>query len=256
MITRTFDRRVPTDWKHVEKYPIRPKLTAPTPATLVIEKILNVPRQYRDDYDQGNVGACVGFSQSWMMSILNRKLYSAMWLYNQAQLVDEWAETPPEEGTSLRAAFDVLRTKGHRRIYAQHERPEALKEGIVENRWATTVDEVRAAIAMGIPVNLGIWWYTQFFSPEQRPRLEDAGRERSAVAKTVRRYDYWIGVGDWGWQEGGHAITVVGASDRRQAFALCNTWGETYPFIVWLPYVSFERLMREDGEAGIVTDRV
>lgn len=253
MLERKFDRRVPTDWKHVEKYPLRAALKIGPSGIIALEKVLDAPRQYRDDYDQGWIGACVGFSQSWMMSILNRKLYSAIWLYDQAQLIDEWADTPPEEGTSLRAGFDVLRTKGHRRVYAQHERPEALKEGILENRWATTVDEVRAAIASGIPVNLGIWWYDAFFSPEQRPRLDDNGKEITQFG--VKRWDYWIGVNNWGSMAGGHAITCIGASDRRQAFALCNTWGETYPYIVWLPYVSFERLMKEDGEAGIVTDR-
>ena len=138
MIERKFDRRVPTDWKHVEKYPIRLKATTPPP--LVVEKILNIPRQYRIAYDQGNVGACVGFSQSWMMSILNRKKYDAMWLYDQAQLIDEWPETPPEEGTSLRAGFDVLRLKGHVRVYNDQDKPVDIKQGIFSNHWATTVD--------------------------------------------------------------------------------------------------------------------
>jgi hypothetical protein len=250
MITRPLDRRIPTDWRHMERW----RASATLPETVAqVELILDVPRQYRDAYDQGAEGACVGFSQSWLTSINNRKLYDARWLYHEAQAIDEWPETPPEEGTSLRAGFDVLRTKGHRRVYAGQTRPVELEQGISANRWAATADEVRTAIAQHMPVNFGINWYQQFSSPEQRPRLDDNGRE--LIEFGFRRYDWWIGVNSWGRISGGHAITCVGASDRRQAFALCNTWGETYPFLVWLPYVSFERLLGQQGEAGIVSDR-
>lgn len=235
------DRRVPTDWRHVSRHRMRA-----TPAPVTVETILNIPRQYRDEYDQGQEGACVGFSQSWMMSILNRKLYVARRLYQEAQLVDEWDDTPPAEGTSLRAGFDVLRTQGHWRFWAGQERPVEADEGIASNEWATTVDEIRAAIAAGIPVNLGINWYQEFGSPVEFPR---EGRGSS-------RKEYYIGTRQhWGAVLGGHAITCVGASDKRQALALCNTWGMSYQFIVWLPYAAMTRLFSEEGEAGVVADR-
>lgn len=246
------DRRIPTDWKHVDKYPMRAALPLEAPA-LPPSVMLNVPRSMREVYDQGREGACVGFSQSWMMSILNRVRYGAGWLYREAQLIDEWTDTPPAEGTSLRAGFDILRQRGHRQLRGQRLRPEDLEHGIAANRWATTVDEVRAALASGVPVNLGINWYRQFSNPQQSTRLDDHGQPITEFG--IQRYDYFIGVGQWGQVDGGHAITVVGYDDNREAFALCNTWGFAYPFIVWLPYRSFERLMNEYGEAGIVTDR-
>lgn len=252
---QVLDRRIPTDFKHVEKYALRRMANVETalPIPDVIERILDVPRTMREVYDQGREGACVGFSQSWMMSILNRIRYSAIWLYREAQLIDEWTDTPPAEGTSLRAGFDILRTRGHRQLRGQVVKPEDLAHGISANRWATTVDEVRAAIAAGIPVNFGINWYRQFSNPQQAPRLDDQGKPIKEFG--IARYDWYIGVGQWGPVDGGHAITCVGASDIRQAFALCNTWGFSYPFIVWLPYRAFDRLMSEQGEAGIVTDR-
>ena len=66
-------------------------------------------------YDQGKEGACVGFACSRMMSLLNRRRYEAPWLYREAQRVDDW---PGEDysGTSVRAALDVLRSRGHRRV--------------------------------------------------------------------------------------------------------------------------------------------
>lgn len=238
------DRLVPSDWRHVERHPLRMAADAPP---LTVERILDVPRQYRAHYDQGSEGACVGYSQSWMMSILNRKLYSPLTLYKEAQRVDEW---PGESysGTSLRAGFDVLRERGHWRFYAGKERPAEQDEGIHSNEWATTVDEVRHAIARGIPVNLGINWYQEFGAPLEVPR--DAGHSKR------QRVEYYIGSrAHWGRVLGGHGITVVGASDARQAVAPCNTWGESYPFLVWLPYDALARLLGEEGEAGVVVDR-
>jgi len=94
-------------------------------------------------YDQGPDGACVGFSCSRMMSLLNRKRYDAPWLYHRAQLVDEYPDTPPAEGSSVRAGCDVLRLQGALRSGESNPRPE---DGIRANRWATSAGEVVAAL--------------------------------------------------------------------------------------------------------------
>jgi hypothetical protein len=142
-------------------------------------------------YDQGNEGACVGFSESRMMSQLNRKRYDAEWLYHQAQKSDEW---PGEDydGTSVRAGFDVLRTIGHRRKWGPFTLPENINEGISANRWAQNIVEVLAC-------------------------LHDDVNSDSVV--------------------------------------LTNSWGKSYPHYVHLPLAALDRLLKEDGEAGIVTDR-
>jgi hypothetical protein len=49
-------------------------------------------------------------------------------------------------------------------------------------------------------------------------------------------------------------VCVYGASDRRQAFAVKNSWGRSYP-LAWLPYEVMVELLREDGEATVITDR-
>lgn len=91
-------------------------------------------------------GSCTGFSASRAMTWLNRRRYAAHWLYEQAQLRDDWPETPPEEGSSVRAAFDVLRDVGHRRIYAGKTYPPMREDGILENQWATTVADVLSVL--------------------------------------------------------------------------------------------------------------
>src|SRR6185436_1026541 len=96
-------------------------------------------------YDQGQEGACVGFGSSRMMSLLNRRRYDARWLWNQAKRIDEWPETNPgdDNGTSVKAAMDILRTRGHVRDGGTA----VLEgEGIAANRWATRVDQVVGAL--------------------------------------------------------------------------------------------------------------
>lgn len=228
-------RRVPTDWRHVERYPY----AAVAPRSVdAVELNLLLPR-YRVRYDQESEGACVGFSSSWMTSILNRRLYDARWLWNRAKEVDEWPQTNPgdNEGTSVRAAMDILRGEGHRRVSRGVAGPVSLAEGILENRWASKVDEIRTSIASGTPAVLGCNWYANFDRPVAR-----AGD------------GHWIGEGPLGTVRGGHAICVYGASDRRQAVRLVNSWGERYP-LVWLPYATLQRLIDEDGEATLATDR-
>lgn len=227
-------RLIPADWRHIEKYPY----AAMAPETVErVERALVLPA-YRQKYDQQKEGACVGFSSSWMMSILNRRFYDARWLWNKAKERDEWPETNPGDnnGTSVRAAMDVLRVIGHVRIFRSECQEPCLQDGIMENRWAVSADQVRTAIAAGIPVTLGINWYENFDRPVKRD-----GR-------------YWIGDGDLGRIRGGHAVCVYRASDKLQAVGIVNSWGMSYPLAL-MPYSVLERLLREEGEATLVTDR-
>lgn len=229
-------RRVPTNFNHVSAYPMR----AAIPFTVdLVEKKLSLSRRFKELYNQGREGACVGHSCSFMMSILNRYRYDAWWLWDRAKETDEWADTNPGDGngTSVRAACDVLRDKGHCRVWAGKPWPVDKVHGIVVNRWATSVDQVRTSISQGIPVVLGVNWYTGFDRPEKRGN------------------NTWIGhTPNWGNIRGGHAICCFGASDNKQGVWLVNSWGESYPNVV-LPYTALTRLLSEDGEACLVTDR-
>jgi hypothetical protein len=230
-------RRIPGDFSHVSKYPIR-AIAPETVAT--VNRALSLPN-YRARYNQGAEGACVGFSSSWMMSILNKRFYDAHWLWNEAKKIDEWPDTNPgdDNGTSVRAACDVLRAQGHCRIYRSKTEPCNLQDGIAANRWATNVDEIRTAIASGNPVTLGINWYSNFDTPE-----DFAGSTRYKQ----------IGKGNLGKIRGGHGICTFAAFDKWQSFALVNSWGLDYPMVL-IPYETVQRLINEDGEACLITDR-
>jgi hypothetical protein len=231
-------RRIPTDWTHVERYGLM-GAAAVTPEH--VERLLPLPYGLRRFYDQGDEGACVGYGWSWAMSILNGEpghvvKYDAGWLYHAAQLADDWPETPPEDGTSVRAGGDVLRLQGAVRMLRGKDQAVNLQDGIAADRWATSVDQMRACILAGLPVVIGVNWYHNFDTPVP------VGRET------------WIGRGDLGSIRGGHCVCLYGASDRRQAFRLVNNWGISYP-LVWLPYDVMQRLIGEDGEVAVIVDR-
>lgn len=251
MSDRPLGRRTPPDFEHVARYPLSTLIADPAHALVVppagTEKSLGLPWWWKQ-HNQGNEGACVGFGNSAMSSITNhyqRLLntgkdvtyrYDARWLYLEAQLIDEWDETPPEEGTSVRAGCEILRARGHRRVQSGVAGPENLAHGVSAYRWATTVDEVRAAIYSGLAVSIGVNWYSNFDSP------------------VLFNNEWWIGRGNLGWVRGGHCVCLFRMSDRRQAFKVMNSWGGGY-LPVWIPYATLYRLIGEYGEVAVITDR-
>ncbi len=225
-----FGRKEPTDWKHVERFPLTTATTPARPMPVILginwyeafdapfvkdgrfwlrdvnlgavlgghaicvkPAVLTDPLAWWDFYDQGNEGSCVGFSESRAKSLVDRTRYGGRWLYKEAQKIDEW---PGEdyEGTSLRAGLEILRTRGHRRLINGTLQQERVGDGIAAYRWATSVDEI-------------------------------------------------------------HSIIKMPLADALGAVPLLQSWGRSYPHIVWLPDVALERLLNEYGEAATFTDR-
>jgi len=104
-------------------------------------------------YDQVSEGICVSEAVCRAQSLMNRVTYQPRPLYDEAQLRDPF---PGEDydGTLVSAGLDVARTKGLIRA-RKGERHRLEKgaladldsrwdagQGIVANRWATSVDEV------------------------------------------------------------------------------------------------------------------
>lgn len=228
---RGLGRVEPTDWKHVEKYPLTAyPVDAPTPMVMgtnwyskfdnptkdsngrwFLSKEANLgyvrgghayclkPAKLTDTqgwwewYDQGYTGECVGFSVSRMMSLINRYRYQGEWLYMRATERDPWPDNDldPNAGTSVGSALEVLKDLGH--VRKAWTEPN-ISEGITAFRWATTVDEIHATIKMPLADSLG-------------------------------------------------------------AVPFLNSWGTYYPHITWMPDETLDRLLHEYGEAGTVTDR-
>lgn len=228
-------RREPTDWEHVEKHPY----SAIAPCTVAtVNKTLRLP-WWHWKHDQGAEGACVGHGSSMMMSLLNNsERYDPFWLWNESKEIDEWPDTNPgdDNGTSVRASCDVLRKQGH--TLWKKNKP-LIAAGIQSNRWATSVDEMRTALSQGIPCSIGVNWYELFDEPVKKPNGE-----------------WWIdpSASSLGKVRGGHCVCIYGASDRRKAFRMKNSWGKSYP-LVWVPYEYMDTLLDEYGECTLITDR-
>lgn len=222
-------RRVPTDFEHLDRWPLRALAIRDQPVRFPVvigvnwfeafdhpvkgkdglwrvngplgrvrgghcvclkPNRVNDPASWWTFYNQVG-GSCVGHGSSRAMSLLNRLRYDAPWLYHAAQAIDEWADTPPEEGTSVRAGMEVLRTLGHVRTGGRRIRPVNPADGIAAYRWAESIDEVQRVL--GYP------------NADELPVL--------------------------------------------------NSWGRGYPHVTWFPCETLDRLRRDDGEFAIVTDK-
>jgi hypothetical protein len=179
-----------------------------------------------------------------MMSILNRRKYDPLWLYHEAQAIDPWPETPPEEGTSEVAAADILMQKGHRRVFRLSTWLPSLQDGIASVSFAqetNVVDQCRAAISSGMPVGFAIPWFQAFDEPKwTKARGWVIGGDPNSLGSIM------------GW----HFICCFGARDQYDAFYLVNTWGFDYP-IVKLPYETVEKKLAPEGSTfALIVDRV
>jgi len=186
--------------------------------------------------NQGNIGACVGYSCSWMKSFHDAQLFNSYWLYKQAQKVGGGGQGD-NDGAYLWSAGDVLKKQGHA-LY-KTTAPDT-KWKILSYYWARSVDEIRTAAANGYPPVFGIPWFSNFNKPW--PKASSG--------------ELWIGEGTWGSILGGHAIWCQAVSDKRQAVALLNTWGAGWASggPVWISYASITKLFRYNSECMVCLD--
>lgn len=182
-------RREPSNWKHVDRYSLTPATTPASPVPVVLginwyvefdnpAKFGNVwwvarnntltavrgghciclePHNMLDSqanwhwFDQVSEGICVSEGWARCMALLNRKRYQPRPLYDKAQTVDEYDDTPPEEGTSVRAGGDVARTVGmwpakqgeqhwYEKAQVDRARSPVAADGVTANRWARNAD--------------------------------------------------------------------------------------------------------------------
>lgn len=141
--------------------------------------------------DQGQRGTCVGnafaheaAARPVMVANVDEAL--AIRIYDRAQLLDQWAETPPEEGTSVIAGAKAAKEFGY----------------VTEYRWATSFDDLCLAVGNLGPVVLGLDWYADMMDTDASGYVHVSG-----------------GV------VGGHAILCNRISLSGQFFGLSNSWG-------------------------------
>jgi hypothetical protein len=186
--------------------------------------------------DQGQDGACVGFS--WTQELFASPVRVAITppvdpngfatgIYHRARQLDD---TPGEnyEGTSVLAGAKTIQEAGWMTSY----------------RWAFGIADVIQALLYNGPVVLGIPWYDDMFTPDLYGEIHKGG----GLA-------------------GGHAILATGyhgakqmhpASSRpaRPMIHLQNSWGEWgQDGGAWIEDKALSELLHEDGEACVPIGR-
>lgn len=223
---RTFDRAVKFD-ERSKAYPIR---------TLVADRPVRSYTWKHLQLDQGNEGACTGFSATMEAAARPKPFFGdpglgstvdkipkinqlARMVYMRARQLDEWTGED-YEGSSVLGAAKV----GQER------------EWWAEYRWALGPGPERAAqdviLALGYagPVMMGTNWYEAM----SRPR----GDDRLTVAGEVA---------------GGHAYLLTRYSKARDAVWTPNSWGGEGQG--WISRADLVRLLDEDGEACLAINR-
>lgn len=214
-MNRVFDRRPYFD-ERSRTFPIR---------TLVEDKPLRsytwgVPVRL----DQGYEGACVGFG--WTHEFAARpKVHGqvtnqlARTIYREAQLIDVWPETPPEEGTSVLAGAQIMKSRGY----------------LGEYRWCFSLRDLQLTLGYYGPVVMGTWWWTDMMEPDARGFIHVDGS-----------------------REGGHAWLLNSYNVTKRRFAMVNSWGSTWGPFGGIAYISegdMETLLFDEGEGCVPTVR-
>jgi hypothetical protein len=199
---------------------------------------------HRYKLDQGQQPMCVAFSWTHAIvdsptphgmlrgsdpyadQVLHRRAagglsaYPIHGLYERAQELDEFPDTPPEGGSSVRAGAKALAQLGM----------------VKEYRWIDTSDAAHAAEAIATailelgPVIVGVPWYGGMFDPDRSGNFADPFS---------------------GGVEGYHATKLDGYNRATGIFRHKQSWGASWGqggYSHW-PTAMLTRLIGEDAEA-------
>jgi len=170
--------------------------------------------------NQGDTGQCVGYSLYCLLRALPhlQREPSPLAIYDRAQVLDEFDDTPPEEGTSVRAGAKALKEFGKFTTYG----------------WAFTVEDAINWMGEQGPTVWGINWYEGMDDPDPLTGLV-----------TVR-----------GAIRGGHAVCCLGYDDRKEWLIFQNSWSTKWGLRgrFKLRYTDAARLLEEDGEVCSPTE--
>lgn len=175
--------------------------------------------------DQGNTDQCVEFG--WQLFLGAFPTYGTLLprrtIYDLAQSIDEFPDTPPAGGTSVRAGAKALVQLGHLKYYV----------------WPDNVDDAVRWLQAGAGIVVsGTVWLDSMFDPDADGRI----------------------IVDWNSGiAGGHCYDYVGFDPAHHfersgvvlpAFRIQNSWGAGWSQRgrAWLALEDARALIAEDGE--------
>lgn len=180
--------------------------------------------------DQGREGACVGFGVTNELRFDPVPIgglsatFARERIYWPAQRIDQWpggaypGAAPFYEGTSVLAGIKTAAKLGY---YGEY-------------RWAFGEADLALAVSHLGPAVIGVNWYTGMFRPDARGYLNATGQV-----------------------EGGHCTLVIGLNARYSYYTIYNSWGPGWgkAGTARIRRSTMDRLLREEGDAAIITQR-
>ena len=201
--------------------------------------------------DQGDEGTCVGFATAAGMKEYQEKidygklvLLSPRFVYSECKKIDGM---PEAEGTTIRTAMQVLKTKGvcrekfwqyrpHQKDKAQKgARGDAKKFQVISYARILNLDELRLSLATKGPCVIGVEVFKGFLETKSGLVPAPGKKERSL---------------------GGHAVCIVGYDDQKGLVKFKNSWSEAWgkKGLGFLPYAYVERYMMDAWSSVDIED--
>jgi hypothetical protein len=201
--------------------------------------------------DQGDEGTCVAFATASgmkeyqeMLDYSKLVLLSPRFIYSECKKIDGM---PDEEGTTIRMAMKVIRTKGVCREkfwpYSPRQKTKAQKGALADAKKfrvmtyarVLNLNELRLSIYSKGPCVIGVEVFEGFM------------RTKTGVVPLPRRNEEALG---------GHAICAVGYDDQKRLIKFKNSWSERWGQrgFGFLPYSYIERYMMDAWSSVDIED--
>lgn len=216
-----------------------------------LPKKVDYTRKVSPVRDQGNEGTCVAFATASgmkeyqeMLDYSKLILLSPRFIYNECKRIDGM---PGVEGTTIRIAMKVIKTKGVCREkfwpYSPHQKDKAQKGVAVDAKQfrvltyarILNLNELRLSVYSKGPCVIGVEVFEGFMMT------------RTGIVPLPGKNEEGLG---------GHAICAVGYDDQKKLIKFKNSWSEKWgeKGFGFLPYAYVERYMMDAWSSVDIED--
>lgn len=243
-MAKPLGRKVPTSWTHIEKYPLsalsETELPVQVPVTIGINwyTSFDTPKSIDGRWwigTESNLGSIRGGHAVCLKP--GKKPDPEIWwdFYNQGA-----------EGSCVGFAASRMMSLLNRKKYDARWLWDQAK---LMDEWPETNPGDDEGTSVGAGMDILRTGHVPW-------KLEYAGRDWTQRATEIRVINEGIWANRWATTVDEVVVTLASPIvNSLQAVPFLNSWGRAFPHITWLPLNVLERLLNEDGEMTIITDK-